>query len=231
MSDELNILQQNLGVHFDDPSLLEQSLIHRSYLNENPDFPLPSNERLEFLGDAVLGLVVAKKLYIDFPDLSEGKMTKLRAALVCRETLARLASSLGLGEYLRLGKGEEASGGRKRQSNLACTMEALVGAVLIDQGINAAEGFVLSLIDMQLGRAIEEAITTDYKSRLQELTQAREQRIPVYRTVKAVGPAHKKEFIVEVLLGDDVIGKGRGRSKRMAEKEAARVALDDLDST
>ena len=227
MSDDLNTLQESLGVTFNDQSHLEQALVHRSYLNENPDYSLPSNERLEFLGDAVLGFVVAEKLYFEFPHLSEGEMTKLRAALVCRETLARMAFSLGLGNYLKLGKGEEVSGGRKRLRNLACTMEALVGAILIDQGVSVSERFVLRLVDSEMERAVEEAITTDYKSRLQEVIQSREQRTPVYRTVRVEGPEHRREFTVEVMVGNSVIGRGQGRSKRMAEKDAAKAALEN----
>ena len=150
---ELSDLQDTLGIIFSDPSLLQQALVHRSYLHENPDFALPSNERLEFLGDSLLGLVIAEKLYTEFPNLPEGGMTKLRAALVRKETLARLAGSLGLGGYLYMGRGEEYSGGRTKQSILAGAFEALVGAVLVDRGFAACRGLVLRLFEGEMGRA------------------------------------------------------------------------------
>jgi len=226
---ELASLQDTLGITFRDPSLLEQALVHRSYLNENPDFTRPSNERLEFLGDSLLSLVIAEKLYKDFPDLSEGGMTKLRAALVRRETLARLASSLRLGEYLYLGRGEEASGGRTKQSILARAFESVVGAILLDQGFTVARDFVLRLFDGEIARAIAETLKADYKSQLQEVIQAKHHMPPVYRTIKEEGPQHAREFTVEVMVGDTVVGRGHGKSKRMAEMEAAKNALEGLE--
>lgn len=221
-------LQDTLGIAFRDPSLLQQALVHRSYLHENPDFALPANERLEFLGDSLLGFVIAAKLYRDFPHLSEGGMTKLRAVLVRKETLARLASSLRLGDYLYMGRGEESSGGRTKQTILAGAFESLVGAILMDQGFAAARDFVLRLFAGEMGRALEERLTTDYKSRLQEIVQARHRVTPIYRITKEVGPDHAKEFTVEVIVGGSVIGRGHGGSKRVAEMEAARDALDSL---
>lgn len=227
---DLDVLEQIIGVTFRDRTLLEQALVHRSYLNENPDFALPSNERLEFLGDAVLGLAVAEKLYHEFPHLSEGKMTKLRAALVRQETLASLAASLGLGGYLRLGRGEEVSGGRSRQTNLARAFEAVVGAVFLDQGFAVAADSILRLFGDQLRRIMEGRLTTDYKSRLQEVVQAEQRLTPVYRVVEASGPDHDKRFVVEVMVGDTVIGRGAGRSKRMADEEAAWSAIERLSA-
>ena len=223
-------LQQVLGVNFNDISLLQQALVHRSYLNENLDFPLSSNERLEFLGDSLLGFVIARKLYQEFPDLSEGEMTKLRAALVRQQSLARLANSLGLGDYLYLGYGEEATGGRAKPSTLARVLEAVIGAVLMDQGFAGAEQFVLSLFQDEIHDAIEEKLAGDCKSRLQELVQAKHRMPPLYRKIKEEGPDHAKEFTVEVIVAGSVIGTGRGRSKRMAEMEAARVALESFSS-
>jgi len=225
---DLAFLQDILGIAFEDLSLLEQSLVHRSYLNENPDFHLPSNERLEFLGDSLLGFVIAEKLYKECHDLSEGWLTKLRASLVRGESLAHMASSLGLGEYLYLGHGEEDSGGRKRKSTLAGLLEAVLGAVLIDKGFPVARELVLRLFDAEIQNAIEGKVAADYKSRLQEIVQAKHQVTPVYRTAKEVGPDHAKEFTVEVLIDDCVIGSGRGRNKRKAEVEAARDALEGL---
>ena len=228
MSD-LASLQEILGVTFDNVSLLEQSLVHRSYLNENPTYHLPSNERLEFLGDSLLGFVIAEKLYTELSGLSEGKMTRLRASLVRGETLARLATSLGLGEHLLLGHGEEGSGGRLRKSNMAGLFEAVLGAVLVDQGFPAARDLVLRLFDAEIKDVIGGKVATDYKSKLQELTQARYQVTPTYRTTGEEGPDHAKEFTVEVLVGKRVVGTGHGKSKRTAEVEAAKDALGVLE--
>ncbi len=225
---DLASLQDILGLTFDDLSLLEQSLVHRSYLNENPDFPLASNERLEFLGDSLLGFVIAEKLYEECCDMPEGEMTKLRASLVRGETLARLASSLGLSDHLYLGHGEEASGGRQRKSTLAGLFEAVLGAVLLDKGFPVAEELVLRLFDAEIQNAIEGRVVADYKSKLQEVVQARHQVTPIYRTTKEAGPDHAKEFTVEVLIDDCVIGRGHGRSKHKAEVDAARDALEGL---
>ena len=223
-------LQDTLGVVFGDPTLLQQALVHRSYLHENPDFSLPSNERLEFLGDSMLGIVVAEKLFRDYPNLSEGGMTKLRAALVRRETLARMSRySLTLGDYLYLGHGEEASGGRSKQAILAGAFEAVVGAVLVDQGFEACRGLILRLYEGEVERAFEERLSGDFKSQLQEVVQARYHEMPVYRIIREEGPDHAKEFTVEVIVGGGVIGVGCGKNKRSAEKEAARAALDILD--
>jgi ribonuclease-3 len=221
-------LQNTLGVKFNDLSILQQAFVHRSYLNENPDLAMDSNERLEFLGDALLGFVAAEDLYQQFATLSEGEMTKLRAALVCQDNLAQLASSFQLGDYLFLGQGEEKSGGRQRARNLACAAESLIGAVLVDQGFFAARDFVLRLFDNNLWQAVEDRLTTDYKSRLQELAQAEKKEIPRYQLVETLGPDHDKDFSVEVLLGGEVVGRGCGKNKQSAEKEAARQALENL---
>ena len=221
-------LQTALEVTFKDPSVLRQALLHRSYLSENPDPPLSSNERLEFLGDAVLSFVIAEEMYQRFPGLDEGEMTKLRSAVVRGETLARVASSLNLGEYLLLGRGEEESGGRHRPRNLSCALEAVVGAILVDQGLDVARSFILSVLGSKLERAVEGKLVADYKSRLQQVIQSDSKATPVYRTIEEAGPDHAKVFTVEVLAGDRVMGQGSGRSKRAAEMDAARQALDSL---
>ncbi len=225
---DIAALQRNLGVFFKDKSLLEQALIHSSYSNENPHIASSSNERLEFLGDAVLGLIVAEKLYRDFPDFTEGKMTKLRAALVRRETLAAIAKSIGLGDYLYLGKGEELSGGSNKLANLAAAMEAVIAAVLLDRGITVTRNFILRLFKPELQKAINQSKGTDYKSELQELIQSSEQKVPTYHVVEATGPDHGKTFTVEVRLGNTLLGRGTGKSKKAAETEAARSALEEL---
>jgi ribonuclease III len=226
---ELTDLQDTLNIIFEDPSLLKKALVHRSYLHENPDFDLPSNERLEFLGDSLLSFVIAEKLYKDFPNLSEGGMTKLRAALVRTETLARLARSLGLGNYVYLGRGEETSGGRTKQSILAGVFEAVIGAILIDHGYDACRNFILVLFTDEIGKATDEKLIADHKSQLQEITQARHHTAPIYRTIKEDGPDHAKEFTIEVIIDGTIIATGHGNSKRQAETEAARAALESMD--
>ena len=227
---DLAELQQSLGVSFSDLSLLEQALVHSSYINENPGFTLTSNERLEFLGDAVLSLIVAEKLYRDFPRFSEGEMTRLRAVLVRRETLARMARAIRLGDYLYMGKGEGASGGRHKPSNLAAALEAVIAAIFLDQGLAVTSESVLSLFKEEMGRVVSRSAEVDYKSRLQELIQAKQQTAPVYQLVEAVGPAHDRRFTVEVKIGDIVQGRGSGKSKKTAEAEAARSALQGLST-
>jgi len=221
-------LQQPIGTTFQDPSLLQQAFVHSSYVNENPDFPLPDNERLEFLGDALLSFLVAEKLYHEFPHLAEGELTEIRVSLIREETLAQLASELNLGNYLYLAKGEESTGGRQRQSNLADTFEALVGAIFLDQGLTAARDFVLSRLDSRLERIRTRGIGRNYKALLQEFTQAEYQQLPAYRVVETSGPPHDKDFTVEVTLEDKILGTGSGKSKRAAEMEAARSAWEEL---
>ena len=219
-------LQSKLGITFNDFSLLQQAFVHRSYLNENPDFRLGSNERLEFLGDALLGVVIAGFLFQEFQDLSEGELTKLRSDLVRQDSLARLASTLGLGEYLYLGQGEEKGGGRKRSRNMACTLEALIGAAYVDQGFGEAQGLVLSVFASSICDLRERGQASDHKSKLQELIQAERQERPVYRLVEAVGPDHDKTFVVEVVVAGEALGRGSGKSKQAAEKDAAKQALE-----
>ncbi len=225
---DLATLQQTLGIVFNDPSLLEHALVHRSYLNENPGLTPTSNERLEFLGDAVLGLIVAEKLYQDYPHFAEGEMTKLRAALVRRETLARMARAIRLGDYLYLGRGEEASGGQNKPANLASALEAVIAAVFLDQGTSTTRDFILRLLDAELQKVVSRGTVVDYKSELQELIQSREQQTPTYHEIEATGPDHSKTFTVEVRLGEAVLGRGSGKSKKAAETVAARLALERL---
>ena len=217
-------LQQAIGVTFTDLSLLRQAFTHSSYINENPESSLSDNERLEFLGDALLSFIVAEKLYLEFPHMAEGELTEVRTSLVRQETLSQLASSLDLGDYLYLGKGEEATGGRQRQTNLADTFEALVGAIFIDQGLTAASDFTLSMLGNWLEKIKTDGVGLNYKALLQEFTQAEYKQLPTYRMVEASGPDHDKDFTIEVTLGDTILGTGWGKSKRAAEMEAARSA-------
>jgi ribonuclease-3 len=228
---DLGALQQVLGVSFDDLSLLGQALVHSSYINENPALVATTNERLEFLGDAILGFIIAEKLYHDFPHLSEGEMTRLRSALVRRETLARIAVAISLGDYLYLGRGEEASGGRHKPTNLAAVLEAVIAAIYLDQGLAITRDFILRLFGTELEKVARGGSWVDYKSQLQEFTQARWQLIPAYQVVEAVGPDHNRKFTVEVRVGDAVLGRGTGKSKRVAETEAAHSALEKISFT
>jgi len=224
------LLEKRLGLKFRNPLLLQQALVHRSYLNEMPDSGLESNERLEFLGDAVLGLVVGSKLFTDYPGHSEGQLTELRVALVRRETLARVAKSLSLGDFLFLGRGEDSAGGKGRISNLSAAYEAVVGAVFVDGGMDKARRFIIRSLTSEVAALPKgQNIPADPKSRLQELLQARFQRAPVYRVVRDEGPDHSKVFTVQVWGGRKALGVGQGKSKQQAEKEAARQALDRLE--
>lgn len=224
-------LQHNLGVTWSDLSLLEQAFVHRSYVNENPDFTRPSNERLEYLGDAVLGLVVAADLFRLAPTLDEGTLTKLRSALIANDNLVRLARTLHLGEYLFLGQGEERNRGRQRARNLVCCFEAMIGAAFLDQGYEAAVGLVRRLLGDQVQGVLEEGPTSDYKSMLQEILQARGKGTPAYHLLQATGPDHDKVFMVEVTVGNELLATGSGTSKQAAEKEAARHALRNVSGS
>lgn len=221
-------LLQSLGIEFKRPELAEQALVHRSYLNEAPGLELESNERMEFLGDAVLGIIVSDRLYKDYPALSEGHLSQLRALLVRWDTLAEVAERVSLGDYLTLGRGEEMSGGRGRPSNLAGALEAVIGAAFLDGGLTKARKLVLRLLQPELERIAAGAVAVDSKSQLQHEVQARWHEIPRYRLVSSVGPDHDKTFTVEVSVRSDVLGRGEGRNKKQAELAAAREALETL---
>lgn len=223
-------LEKRLGVKFKNHELLREALIHSSHLNENPDRAPQSNERLEFLGDAVLGLVVADELFAAHPELQEGRLTELRTHLVRRDTLAEAARRLGLGEALLLGRGEEAGGGRRRPTNLSHVYEAVVGAIFLDRGLAAARRFVRRSLRQEFELVIDRAASLDPKSRLQELMQASNQQTPVYRVVRTEGPDHARRFTIEVVVGDQALATGTGSSKQQAEKEAARGALERMEA-
>ena len=223
-----NDCQKNLGISFHQESLLEQAFVHSSYSNENPDFAWPSNERLEFLGDAILNFIVTEKLYEEFPKLPEGELTEIRASLVCRDTLAEQASSLKLGDWLLLGRGEEANGGRAKTSNLANALEALVGALYLDQGLAKSRRFILRQLKPELEKIKAGKTTSNYKALVQELIQGQKRPTPVYRLVEATGPDHSKQFTAEILVDGEALGRGTGKSKKVAENQAARAAWEKL---
>jgi ribonuclease-3 len=224
-------LERSLGLVFYDKSLLQRAFTHRSFLNEHPEFPLEDNERLEFLGDAVLDFVTGEYLYHRYPELQEGPLTSLRSVLVRRETLARFARRLNLGHYLLMGHGEAGSGGRNRPANLCATFEALIGALYLDQGLDSILRFLEPLIVPEISRTVQERLDRDPKSHLQELAQARMHSTPRYATVAESGPDHAKQFTVEAIIGGQVYGRGQGPSKQMAAQAAARAALNQFEET
>ncbi len=214
---------------FHDPSLLERALTHRSYLNEHPGLALEDNERLEFLGDAVLDFVTGAWLYNRFPELPEGRLTSLRAALVKTDTLAEFARRTGVDEALRVGRGEAEAGGRGRLSMLADAFEAILGALYLDQGLGAVQAYLEQLLPDEIDHILDEERDRDAKSILQEWSQAERGITPRYRTVDEEGPDHAKTFSVEVRIGDEVVGRGDGMSKQAAAQAAARDALNRLN--
>lgn len=226
-ADALTALAATLGHVFADPALLSEALNHRSYLNETATPGLVSNERLEFLGDAVLGLLSADLVFREQPAAPEGDLSEYRAALVRESTLADFARRIGLGDYLRLGRSELTTGGRDRRVLLASAFEAVVGALYLDGGLAAAARFVEPLLRVELVAARARPRIKDDKSLLQELAQGQLGVTPRYRVTSETGPAHERTFAVEVLLGERVAGVGSGRSKREAERAAAAAALTD----
>ena len=223
----MTALEERLGYSFRNRALLETALTHSSYANENRASGIVCNERLEFLGDSVLGVTVAAFLYRHFPDMPEGRMTRLRAELVCEQSLHRVALELHLGDYLRLGKGEEHNGGRKRASILSDAVEAVIAAMYLDAGMETAAGFIHRCLLDDI-RAIETPTFTDYKTSLQELVQRHSGQVLSYELVGEEGPDHAKTFRVQVCLNGDPIGRGTGRTKKEAEQAAAANALEAL---
>jgi ribonuclease III len=220
------ILEKSLGLEFKNRDLLIEAFCHRSYLNEHPDFPLPHNERLEFLGDAVLELIVTEYLYKKYPEKNEGELTNWRAALVNAKILGEVARELGFNNFLLLSKGEEKETGKARLYILANTFEALIGAIYLDQGYEVAKKFVeKNLIEKKLPEIIEKGLFKDPKTRFQEEAQERVKITPTYKVLEEWGPDHAKHFIVGVFLGKELIAKGEGSSKQEAEEEAAKNAL------
>ena len=220
-------LCRKMGYTFRDPALLDLALTHRSALGETLDH-YHSNERLEFLGDSVLGMVVTEALYRRYPHRSEGRLTRAKSVLVSREALARQARKLDLGPYLHLGPGEERSGGRSRHSILSNAMEAVLGAIYLDGGLPAAEQFVYRHLLEEMEKAAADRFHRNYKSWLLEYAQSRGQKGPEYRVIDERGPDHKKFFRVEVRLEGQPLGVGEGRSKKLAEQEAASKAVEML---
>ncbi|MDX1664960.1 MAG: ribonuclease III [Candidatus Promineifilaceae bacterium] len=223
--DQLQQLQARLGVRLEDEALLQRALTHRSYVNENPGATVEDNERLEFLGDAILDFVVGDYLYRRFPEMDEGGLTALRAALVRTKTLAEFARQLEIGVCLRLGLGEEETGGRQRPPTLCAAFEAVVGAVYLDRGLAAVQQLLEPLVEPALERIMARSLHQDARSQFQVWAQGAYNITPHYEVVGAEGPDHAKSFTVQVLLDDEVWGVGSGRSKQAAAQAAADMAL------
>jgi ribonuclease-3 len=232
LRDEFDALQQAIGYRFRDRGLLEHAMTHTSRANEDVSGGVHDNESMEFLGDAVVGFVIADVLFREFPDFDEGEKSKTKAALVSTTTLARQAEHLNLGEHLLLGRGEEKTGGRRKQALLADGYEALIAAIYLDGGIEHVRAFIVREFAPLLAEVQQHGIagSQDYKSALQELLQSRDQPLPEYRLVGTMGPDHRKLFQVEVVVNGEALAESTGPSKKEAEQDAARVALDKLKS-
>lgn len=224
----LQQLCENLGIPFRRLDLLNTAFTHPSFCAEFNQGNLPSNQRLEFLGDAVLGLIVSDYLYHAYPEMDEGQLTRIKGVSVSEPVLHGIAKKLGIGQYLLLGKGEERTGGRDRPSILADAFEALVGAMFLDRGLKTTAGFVLKHLKSRIRLVERDRLILDFKSRLQELAQSRFHIVPTYHLVRTAGPEHMKTFVMEVRLQGTTIGRGKGHSKKEAEQEAARTALRKL---
>ena len=219
-------LEQAIGYRFQNITLLQNALAHSSYANERWHDSLKSNERLEFLGDSVLGMVVAEYLYRNFPDRPEGELTRMRADMVCETSLAAIADRIGLGEHLLLGHGEERFGGRGRASILADAVESVIAACFLDGGMVAAKSFIDRFVLSDV--PVKQLHNKDFKTTLQELVQQKKNQVLSYALVGESGPDHDKQFAVEVSLNGEVVGHGTGTSKKRAEQDAARVAIEAL---
>jgi len=218
-------LEEKLGLEFKNKDLLTQAFVHRSYLNENPEFGLSNNERLEFLGDAILEHVVTEYLFLNYPKKAEGELTSLRAALVNTKMLSKVAQDMGFNEFLLLSAGEIKENGRARQYILADSFESFIGSLYLDQGIDICKDLIQKHLIKELPRVIEEGLFRDSKSTFQEKSQEKIGITPTYSVLKDWGPDHEKTFVVGVYLKDELIAEGQGSSKQEAEEKAAEKAL------
>jgi len=227
----LKILEDRIGINFENKDILKEALTHRSYLNEAKNRNLNSNERLEFLGDSILSFVVSFWIFKEFKKYPEGKLTNLRSNLVKTSALARVASKFELGNYLFMSRGEQEAQGQKNPTLNANAMESLIGAIFIDQGIEQTEQFIKKNFTKMLKKLIASGKFKDYKSLLQEKIQAQSSQSPLYKTIKEEGPEHNKIFTINVVYRDgEIIASGNGKSKQKAEQEAAKLALEKLAS-
>ncbi len=219
-------MNSKIGYQFKDKKLYMKALTHSSYANEHRDKKIHSNERLEFLGDSILGFITAEYIFKNYKNLPEGELTKIRAAVVCEKTLCVIARELELDKDIMLGKGEEAGGGRDRDSILADSVEAILAAIYLDGGMQAAYDFVLKIVPPKVELALNGRAFNDYKTTLQEIVQKNREEVLSYKLIAETGPDHDKRFMVEVLLNSNVIAQGAGKSKKDAEQMAAKKALE-----
>jgi ribonuclease-3 len=224
---DFSILEQRIGTDFKNKDLLTQAFVHRSYLNENPDFKLDHNERLEFLGDAVMELIVTEHLYKEYPDKTEGELTNWRAALVNAKMLTTIAEELEFSDFLLLSKGESKETGKSRAYILANTFEALLGSIYLDAGYYATDEFLTKYLLPKLAEVIKTGAYKDAKSKFQEAAQEKEGVTPCYKVIKETGPDHNKNFTVGVYLKDNLVAEGEGSSKQEAEEAAAKKAIEN----
>ncbi|MBI5701109.1 ribonuclease III [Candidatus Saganbacteria bacterium] len=222
---ELAELEKKLGISFLNKQLLNQSLTHASFAHEEK---IPDNERLEFLGDAVIKLVISEYIYNKFPSRPEGDLTKIRATVISDETLAREANTVKLGEYLLLSENEKKTGGDRRKSNVANAFESLVGAIYLDAGLGKVRDFLLDFLRAEIDKVSREGYIKDYKSALQEFVQKKKWLLPQYKVLKELGPRHEKLFVIGVKIKGKIMGEGRGMNKKEAEQKAAEEALKAL---
>lgn len=225
-----NQLENSIGVKFKNTEILDQSLVHRSYLNENKNLKLSSNERYEFLGDAILEMWVSETLFKMFPEYSEGDLTNLRALIVCTQNLAKIATSFNLGDYIYLSKGEETHGGRGNPSILADTFEAMLGAIFLDQGHKSSFKFLKTILLKNVTEISKQKIYKDPKSIFQEIAQNKRGVTPHYQTISESGPDHQKTFEVGVFINNEMIASGSGNSKQKAEEDASTKATKILSA-
>ncbi|MGB4833644.1 MAG: ribonuclease III [Candidatus Moraniibacteriota bacterium] len=218
-------IAKTLGIKIGNTALFQEAVTHRSYLNEHKSHPVPHNERLEFLGDAVLELVVTERLYADFPDRPEGELTALRAALVNSDMLAKVGHDLGIEQFLLMSRGESKDTGRARQFLVANVVEAVIGALYLDQGYTAAQAFIEAQVLTRIQEVLDAKLYTDPKSRFQELAQEKQGVTPQYRVLRESGPDHDRRFIAGVFIGDELIAEGEGLSKQEAQRNAAKEGL------
>jgi len=221
-------LQKTINIQFKNSDLLSKAFVHRSFLNETKN-QIQSNERLEFLGDAVLELATSRHLFQTFPQKPEGELTNLRSSLVKTDTLAQVASQLKLGDYLKMSRGEKNSGGQTNTSLLANTLEALIGAIYLDQGFDTAQKFISQFLFPKLDNIIKLGLHHDFKSTLQESVQSQGKPTPIYRTVETSGPDHQRTFTVQVKVSQKTLGIGKGASKQRAQQAAAKNALKNIE--
>jgi len=228
--EQITEFQNTIKYKFNKLSMINEALTHSSYANECRNKYIHNNERLEFLGDSVLSIVVSEYIYLKYNNLPEGELTKVRANVVCEPSLANQAKRINLGKYLRLGKGEEVTGGRDRVSILADAFEAVIGALYLDGGMEIARDFILNMLSPSIELASKGSLFRDYKTDLQELLQSKYDDKISYRVVDETGPDHNKTFEVEVILGDRVLGVGQGKSKKESEQMAAKKALEKVNT-